>query len=86
MKTVVSAGRANTTGMKQKRTKGANSMYAIWNIKASDIAAELNRCGTYEEREIISAAEKLGYTCIEETGDMLEAIDPNGGRTIIAEQ
>ncbi len=61
-------------------------MYAIWNIKASDIAAELNRCGTYEEREIISAAEKLGYTCIEETGDMLEAIDPNGDRTIIAEQ
>ena len=47
-------------------------MYAIWNIKASDIAAELNRCGTYEEREIISAAEKLGYTCIEENGDMLE--------------
>lgn len=50
-------------------------MYAIWNIKASDIAAELNRCGTYEERKIISAAEKLGYTCIEENGDMLEAID-----------
>ena len=61
-------------------------MYAIWNIKASDIAAELNRGGTYEERKIISAAEKLGYTCIEENGDMLEAIDPNGDRTIIAEQ
>ena len=42
--------------------------------------------GTYEERKIISAAEKLGYTCIEENGDMLEAIDPNGDRTIIAEQ
>ena len=86
MKTAVSAGRANTTGMKQKKTKRANFMYAIWNIKASDIAAELNRCGTYEERKIISAAEKLGYTCIEENGDMLEAIDPNGDRTIIAEQ
>ena len=48
--------------------------------------SKLNRCGTYEEREIISAAEKLGYTCIEENGDMLEAIDPNGDRTIIAEQ
>lgn len=61
-------------------------MYTIWNIKASDIAAELNRCGTYEEREIISAAEQLGYTCIEENGNTLEAIDPNGSRTTIAEQ
>ena len=47
-------------------------MYAIWNIKASDIAAELNRCGTYEERKILSAAEKLGYTTVMWTKDTID--------------
>ena len=40
-------------------------MYFIWQIKVSDISAKLNWGGTYESREIIDAAEELGYTDIE---------------------
>ena len=38
---------------------------SIWKIISSDIANKLNRCGTYEVREIICTAEDLGYTHIE---------------------
>ena len=61
-------------------------MYFVWQIKVSDISAKLNRCGTYESREIIDAAEDLGYTNIEEKHNTIEANDPDGFRVVIAEQ
>lgn len=61
-------------------------MYFIWQIKVSDISAKLNWGGTYESREIIDAAEELGYTDIEEKHDTIEADDLDGYRIIIAKQ
>lgn len=61
-------------------------MYSIWQIKAGDISTKLNRYGTYEKKEIIYAAEELGYNQIEENDDVIEANSPCGSRIIIAEQ
>lgn len=61
-------------------------MYFIWQIKVSDISAKLNWGGAYESREIIDAAEELGYTDIEEKHDTIEADDLDGYRIIIVKQ
>lgn len=59
---------------------------SIWKIISSDIADKLNRCGTYEVKEIIRAAEDLGYTYIEVEDDTVTATDNTGWQTTIAEQ
>lgn len=60
-------------------------MYAQWKIKAGDVAAKLNRYYTYEEQEIISAAEECGYVDIAVEDDLIEGLEHNGRLCTIAE-
>lgn len=61
------------------------NMYQHWEIKESDVAGKLNRNYTYEEREIVRAAEDCGYTNITATDDLIEGRDENGRLCTIAE-
>jgi hypothetical protein len=60
-------------------------MYVQWGIKASDVAAKLNRYYTYEEQEIIRAAEECGYVDITIEDDLIEGLDNTGRLCTIAE-
>jgi hypothetical protein len=61
-------------------------MYKQWEIKESDVIHELNRNYTYEENEIVRAAENRGYTNITVMDDLIEGRDKDGNFCIIAEQ
>ena len=58
----------------------------MWQIQVNDVAFQLHRWGSYDGDEIIQAAEEIGYTEIEETGNTISGIDPQGWETVIAEE
>lgn len=60
--------------------------YKSWYIKQSDVSSKLNRYSSYEEREIVRAAEDCGYTNIIVDDDVIEGRDENGHLCTIAEQ